>query len=68
MIGKAPRTWKSCKAAIIKQFLVEHARDDVLAKWRSLHLEKGKSIKNYIDRFWDLHLKAYIFEDIGFFV
>ena len=29
-------------------------------------MEKGESIKKYIDRFWDLHLKACVFEYIGF--
>ena len=47
-------------------FLTEHAQDDVLIKWRGLHLNKGKPIKKYIYRFWNLHLKAYVFEEIGF--
>lgn len=50
----------------MKQFLTEHAQDKVLAKWRSLHLDKAKPIKIYIDRFWDLHLKPCVFEEIGF--
>ena len=48
------------------QFLTSHAQDDVIAEWHGLHMEKGESIKKYIDRFWDLHLKACVFEDIGF--
>ena len=31
MIGKASKTWKSCCATIMKQFLLEHAQDDILA-------------------------------------
>ena len=31
-----------------------------------MKLEKGEPIKKYIDKFWDLHLKACVFEDIGF--
>lgn len=29
-------------------------------------MTKDESIKKYIDRFWDLHLKACVFEEIGF--
>ena len=29
-------------------------------------MDKGEPIKKYIDKFWDLHLKACVFEDIGF--
>lgn len=50
----------------MKQFLTKHAQDDICAKWRSLHLDKGDPIKKYIDQLWDLHLKACIFEEIGF--
>ena len=67
MTGKAPCTWKACRVAIMKQFLMDHAAlDDVLAEWRSLHLDKGEPIKKYINRFWDLHFKACVFEEIGF--
>ena len=50
----------------MKQFLTNHAQDDLLAKWRSLQLDKGESIKKFIDWFWDLCLKACVFEEIGF--
>ena len=60
MIGKALGSWKSCRAAIMKQFLIEHAQDDMLAEWRSLHLEKGEPTKKYINCFWDLYLVNYI--------
>ena len=66
MRGKAPKTWKACRAAIMKQFLTDHAKDDVLTAWQGLQLDKGEPIKKYIDKFWDLHLKACVFEDIGF--
>ena len=66
MTGTAPKTWKAYQKAIMDQFLTDHAQDDIIAKWRGLHLKKGKSIKKYIDHFWDLHLKACVFEEIGF--
>ena len=61
MTRQAPKTWKACCKAIMKQFLTSHAQDDVIAEWHGLHMEKGESIKKYIDRFWDLHLKACVF-------
>ena len=64
--GKAPKTWKACREAIMTQFLTDDAKDDTLTAWRGLKLEKGESIKKYIDKFWDLHLKACVFEDINF--
>ena len=64
--GKAPKSWKSCRQAIMTQFLTDHAKDDVLTAWRGLQLEANEPIKKYIDKFWDLHLKACVFEDIGF--
>ena len=66
MIDEASKTWKACRAAIMKQFLLKHAQDNSLAEWRSFHLDKGGPFKKYIDRFWDLHLKAFVFEEIGF--
>ena len=63
---QSPKTWTECCKAIMTQFLIEHAQDDVMAEWRSLHLEKGESINKYIDRFWDLYLKACVFEEMGF--
>ena len=41
-------------------------RDDVLTAWRGLKLDKGETIQKYVDKFWDLHLKASIFENIEF--
>ena len=41
-------------------------RDGVLIAWRGLKLEKNETIQKYIDKFWDLHLKASIFGDIDF--
>ncbi|MCO5566480.1 hypothetical protein L7F22_020157 [Adiantum nelumboides] len=61
-----PRTWKLCRAAIMKQFLTEDAKDEVLTAWRELKLEKGESIQQYITNIWDLHLKAIVFKKIDF--
>ena len=64
--GIQPRTWRSCRLEIMKQFLTGNVRDDVLTAWRALKLEKGEGIQKYVDNFWDLHLKASIFENIEF--
>ncbi|MCO5572638.1 hypothetical protein L7F22_026396 [Adiantum nelumboides] len=61
-----PRTWKLCRAAIVKPFLTEDAKDEVLTAWKGLKLEKGESIQQYINKFWDLHLKAIVFKKIDF--
>ncbi|MCO5575528.1 hypothetical protein L7F22_029329 [Adiantum nelumboides] len=61
-----PRPWKLCRAAIMKQFLTEDAKNKVLTAWRGLKLEKGKSIQQYINKFWDLHLKATVFKKRDF--
>ena len=50
----------------MKQFLTDGVKDKVLTAWRGLKLEKGEPMKKYIDKFWDLHLKACVFEDVGF--
>ena len=50
----------------MKQFLTDGVKDDILTAWRGLKLEAGEPIKKYIDKFWELHLKACVFEDIGF--
>ena len=64
--GIQPRSWKSCRTKMMKQFLTSNVRDDVLTAWRGLKLEKGKTIQKYVDKFWDLHLKAIVFENIEF--
>ena len=51
---------------MMKQFLTSNVRDDVLTAWRGLKLEKGKTIQKYVDKFWDLHLKATVFKNIEF--
>ena len=57
--GIAPRTWKECRKAIMKQFLTDDkAEDDVLTAWQSLTLEPNETIQKYVDKFWDAHLKA----------
>ncbi|MCO5604577.1 hypothetical protein L7F22_058745 [Adiantum nelumboides] len=50
----------------MKQFLTEDAKDKVLTAWRGLKLEKGEFIQQYINKFWDLHLKAIVFKKIDF--
>ncbi|MCO5579076.1 hypothetical protein L7F22_032928 [Adiantum nelumboides] len=64
--GEAPKTWKALRASIMKQFLASDAKDKVLTEWRSLKLSPYESIHKYVDKFWDLHLKATIYKKIDF--
>ncbi|MCO5582044.1 hypothetical protein L7F22_035935 [Adiantum nelumboides] len=64
--GEAPKTWKALRASLMKQFLASDAKDKVLTKWRSLKLSPYESIHKYVDRFWDLHLKATVYKKIDF--
>ena len=64
--GISPRTWKECKQDIMKQFLIDQEKDDVLTTWHGLKLEKGEIIQKYTYKFWDLHLKATIYKKIDF--
>ena len=64
--GIQPRSWKRCRLEIMKQFLPGNVKDDVLTAWRGLTYEKGDNIQKYVDKFWDLHLKASVFKDIDF--
>ncbi|MCO5595669.1 hypothetical protein L7F22_049714 [Adiantum nelumboides] len=64
--GEAPKTWKALTASIMKQFLVSDSKDKVLIKWRSLKLSPYESIHKYVEKFWDLHLKATIYKKINF--
>ncbi|MCO5576212.1 hypothetical protein L7F22_030020 [Adiantum nelumboides] len=64
--GEAPKTWKSLRASIMKQFLASDAKDKVLTEWRSLKLSSYESIHKYVDKFWDLHLKATVYKKIDF--
>ena len=64
--GKQPCTWKICRLELMKQFLPGNVKDDVLTSWRGLTYEKGDNIQKYVDKFWDLHLKASVFKDIDF--
>ena len=64
--GKAPKTWAKCREAILKQFLYEEARNEVLTTWRSLKLMKNESVQKYVDRFWDANLKAMVYQKIDF--
>ncbi|MCO5578312.1 hypothetical protein L7F22_032152 [Adiantum nelumboides] len=62
--GEAPKTWKALRASIMKQFLASDAKDKVLTKWRSLKLSPYESIHKYVDKVWDLHLKATVYKKI----
>ncbi|MCO5552157.1 hypothetical protein L7F22_005667 [Adiantum nelumboides] len=64
--GEASRTWKNLRASIMKQFLSSDAKDKVLTEWRSLKLTPYESIHKYVDKFWDLHLKATVYKKIDF--
>ncbi|MCO5596791.1 hypothetical protein L7F22_050861 [Adiantum nelumboides] len=64
--GEVPKTWKALRASIMKQFLASNAKDKVLTKWRSLKLSPYESIHKYVDKFWDLHLKATVYKKIDF--
>ncbi|MCO5570129.1 hypothetical protein L7F22_023845 [Adiantum nelumboides] len=50
----------------MKQFLASDAKDKILTKWISLKLTPYESIHKYVDRFWDLHLKAIVYKKIDF--
>ncbi|MCO5605068.1 hypothetical protein L7F22_059246 [Adiantum nelumboides] len=64
--GEAPKTWKALRASIMKQFLASNAKDKVLTECRSLKLSPYESIHKYVDKFWDLHLKATVYKKIDF--
>ncbi|MCO5607079.1 hypothetical protein L7F22_061271 [Adiantum nelumboides] len=64
--GEAPQTWKNLRASIMKQFLSSDAKDKVLTEWQSLKLTPYESIQKYVDKFWDLHLKATVYKKIDF--
>ena len=50
----------------MKQFLIDEAEDDVLTALQSLTLEPGKIIQKYVDKIWDVHLKATVFKRVEF--
>ena len=64
--GEAPKTWKALRTSIMKLFLPSDAKDKVLTEWRSLKLLPNESIQKYVDKFWDLHLKATVFQKVEF--
>ncbi|MCO5587360.1 hypothetical protein L7F22_041309 [Adiantum nelumboides] len=64
--GEVPKTWKALRASIMKQFLASDAKDKVLTEWRSLKLSPYESIHKYVDKFWDLRLKATVYKKIDF--
>ncbi|MCO5567413.1 hypothetical protein L7F22_021104 [Adiantum nelumboides] len=50
----------------MNQFLSHGASDQVLTAWRSLKLEEGENIQKYVEKFWDLHIKATVYKRINF--
>lgn len=64
--GTAPKTWKCLRIAIMKQFLSGDAEDKVLTEWMSLTMMPYESINKFVDKFWDLHLKATVYRRIDF--
>ena len=62
----APKTWKDLRNAIMKQILSSDTKDKVLTEWRSLKMLPQESTQKYVDKFWDLQLKATIFKKIDF--
>ncbi|MCO5603933.1 hypothetical protein L7F22_058089 [Adiantum nelumboides] len=64
--GEAPKTWKNLRGSIMKQFLASDAKDKVLPKWKCLKLTPYEYIYKYVDKFWDLHLKATVYKKIDF--
>ncbi|MCO5595753.1 hypothetical protein L7F22_049801 [Adiantum nelumboides] len=64
--GEAPKTWKALRASIMKQFFATNAKEKVLTKWRSIKFSPYESICKYVDKFWDLHLKAIVYKKIDF--
>ena len=65
-LGQAPKTWKTLRVAIMKQFLSSDAKDKVLTEWQGLKISPHESIQKYVDKFWELHLKATIYKQIDF--
>ena len=72
MVGKfthprsGTKTWKAMKIAIMKQFLPSDAKDKVLTQWRSLRMQPQETMQRYIEKFYELHLKAIIYKKIDF--
>ncbi|MCO5594853.1 hypothetical protein L7F22_048888 [Adiantum nelumboides] len=64
--GEALKTSKALRAFIMKQIFNSDAKDKVLTKWQSLKLTPYESIHKYVEKFWDLHLKAIVYKDINF--
>ena len=64
--GEAPKTWKSMRTLIMQSFLASDAEDKVLTEWRSLKMLPHESMQKYIDKFWELHLKATVYKVIDF--
>ncbi|MCO5571094.1 hypothetical protein L7F22_024826 [Adiantum nelumboides] len=50
----------------MKQFLASNAKYKVLIEWISLKLSPYESIHKYVDKFWDLYLKAIVYKKIDF--
>ena len=50
----------------MKSFLHGNAKDKVLTAWQTLKMMPHKNIDKYIKKFWDLYLKATIYQSISF--
>ena len=50
----------------MKQFLAISTKDKILTKCQSLKMMPNEPIQAYIDKFWDLYLKATVFKQIDF--
>ena len=42
------------------------AKDKVLSQWRSLRMQTQETMQRYIDKFWELHLKATVYKKLDF--
>ena len=54
------------RITILKQFLPNDAKDKVLTEWRILRMQPQETTQRYVDKFWDLHLKATVYKRIDF--
>lgn len=61
-----PKMWIEFKTLLMKSFLPEDVEDKVLSKWHTLRLELGDTMHKYVEKFWDAHLKASIFQTMIF--
>lgn len=50
----------------MKWFLLSDTKDKVLTEWQGLKMAPHESIQRYVDKFWDLHLKATVYKQMDF--